>query len=124
MEFAYGIPGSVGGAVVMNAGAYGGEVSQVLTSTLYFAIDGEVRELNAESHEYGYRTSYFKKYPQAVALCSKFHLHRGDRDEIGAKMEELYSRRQEKQPLEYPSAGSIFKRRQASMRARSSSNAA
>ena len=110
MECLYGIPGTVGGAVVMNAGAYGGEISQVLSKSTYFSPDGKVYELDAKSHELGYRESIFKKEPERIIISSTFKLVHGDRAEISKTMEELMGRRREKQPLEYPSAGSVFKR--------------
>ncbi len=112
LEFAYGIPGSVGGAVVMNAGAYGGEIRDVLEESL--ALDpatGEIRRLTLEEHAYGYRDSVYKHTsPAWVVLAASFRLRAGERDEITAKMNELAGRRVAKQPLEYPSAGSVFKR--------------
>lgn len=110
IEFLYGIPGSVGGAVVMNAGAYGGEISDVLVETTYFSRDGKVLKLDAASHEFAYRNSVFKKEPERIILSSTFKLKGGDASEIKKNMDELMSRRREKQPLEYPSAGSVFKR--------------
>ncbi len=110
MECLYGIPGSVGGAVVMNAGAYGGEISQVLVKSTYFSPDGQVYELDAKSHELGYRESIFKKEPERIILSSTFKLKHGDEANISKTMDELMTRRREKQPLEYPSAGSVFKR--------------
>lgn len=110
MEFLYGIPGTVGGAVVMNAGAYGGELSQILVETTYYSPEGEVRKLDLAGHEFGYRMSRFKKEPEAVVLSSKFKLNKANSNDIRATMDELMQRRKDKQPLEYPSAGSVFKR--------------
>lgn len=110
LEFAYGIPGSVGGAVAMNAGAYGGEVAWVLESSL--ALDPrtfETREIPLAEHAYGYRDSVYR-HSGDIVLSASFRLERGDRDEIAGRMNELAGRRVEKQPLEYPSAGSVFKR--------------
>ena len=109
MEFAAGIPGSVGGAVVMNAGAYGGEMSQVVTTVTVVNRNGEIMELDNSTMEYGYRTSVIQNQPFVVTKVT-FRLQPGDPQEIAAKMEELAIRRREKQPLEYPSAGSTFKR--------------
>ena len=110
LEFAYGIPGSVGGAVVMNAGAYGGEIRDVLeTSESLDPLTGERELLPLPAHEYGYRTSVYKRNGRAV-LSASFRLAPGDREAIAAKMSELSGRRVAKQPLEYPSAGSVFKR--------------
>lgn len=111
LEFAYGIPGSVGGAVCMNAGAYGGEVAQVLFSSRYFDCEtGQVQTLAAEQHRFGYRESFYREHPGKVILSATFALAPGDPDGIKAKMDELMARRRLKQPLEYPSAGSTFKR--------------
>lgn len=111
LEFAYGIPGSVGGAVYMNAGAYGGEVAQVLLSSRYYDCEsGEFLTLPAEKHDFGYRHSFYSGKPNLVILSATFALTEGNQDEIKAKMDDLMSRRKEKQPLEYPSAGSTFKR--------------
>ena len=108
-EFASGIPGTVGGGVVMNAGAYGGEMSQVVTQVNVVSREGELLELDNETMEFGYRTSVIRKSSFIVTEVT-FCLEKGDRDVIKGKMEELAARRREKQPLEYPSAGSTFKR--------------
>lgn len=114
LEFAYGIPGTVGGAIYMNAGAYDGEISQVCTETTVYdptvALLGSIREINGDAQEFGYRTSAFQSMRGAVILGGKFKLKPGDPAEIKAKMDDLMSRRRDKQPLEYPSAGSTFKR--------------
>jgi UDP-N-acetylmuramate dehydrogenase len=109
LEFAYGIPGSVGGALYMNAGAYGGEMSQVVVSATVLTKDGEVQEIDAKDMALGYRTSIFKT-SKAVILSAKFGLETKDITEITAQMDELLNRRVDKQPFEYPSAGSSFKR--------------
>lgn len=109
LEFASGIPGTVGGGVVMNAGAYGGEMSQVVTQVNVVSREGELLELDNETMEFGYRTSVIRKSPFIVTEVT-FSLNKGDRNVIREKMEELAARRREKQPLEYPSAGSTFKR--------------
>ncbi|MEA4815146.1 MAG: UDP-N-acetylmuramate dehydrogenase [Oscillospiraceae bacterium] len=109
LEFAHGIPGSVGGAVVMNAGAYGGEIKQVVRRvTAWFP--GGVRILEAAELDFSYRHSVFSEHPEAVVMSAEFALARGDRAEIKGKMEDLMNRRRASQPLEYPSAGSTFKR--------------
>lgn len=109
LEFASGIPGTIGGGVVMNAGAYGGEMKQVVERVTVMDRQGEVLELLADDMEFGYRTSVIKNRPFVVLeVCLK--LGEGDREEISAKMEELTLRRREKQPLELASAGSTFKR--------------
>ncbi len=109
LEFASGIPGGVGGAVVMNAGAYGGEMAQVLESVRVLAPDGEEMDLPAEELGLGYRHS---RVPEEglIVIEATMRLRQGDPGEIRARMEELRERRSEKQPLEYPSAGSTFKR--------------
>ena len=108
MEFAHGIPGSVGGAVVMNAGAYGGEIKDVAVKTVYLNASGEVREAVGEEHDFGYRHSRFQ--PGEIVLSCDFVLQPGDENEIQEKMSELAAKRKASQPLELPSAGSTFKR--------------
>lgn len=109
MEFASGIPGTVGGGVVMNAGAYGGEMSQVVSKVTVVNSEGEILELENETMEFGYRYSTIKNQPFVVTEVL-FELAKGDSDKIKKTMNELSARRREKQPLEYPSAGSTFKR--------------
>lgn len=109
LEFASGIPGTVGGGVVMNAGAYGGEMSQAVIQVNVVNSQGEIMELDNDTMEFGYRTSSVKGNSLTVTEVI-FKLQRGNREEIKAKMDELAARRREKQPLEYPSAGSVFKR--------------
>lgn len=109
LEFASGIPGSVGGGVVMNAGAYGGELSQVVTQVNAVNREGESLEFDRDVMEFGYRTSVLRKKPFTVTSVT-FTLQPGSREQIQARMEELAARRRQKQPLEYPSAGSVFKR--------------
>ena len=110
LEFAHGIPGSVGGAVCMNAGAYGGEMKDVVVcADVYFPGEG-VRTLSVEELDLGYRHSLMTDCPDAVVLSTVFRTEPGDAAQIKAKMEELMARRKASQPLEYPSAGSTFKR--------------
>lgn len=109
LEFASGIPGTVGGGVMMNAGAYGGEMKQVIRSVTVLDENGRVFELDRDSMEFGYRTSVIKRR-RLIVLEAVMALEAGDREEIRAKMEELAVRRKEKQPLEFASAGSTFKR--------------
>lgn len=109
LEFASGIPGTVGGGVVMNAGAYDGEMSQVVKQVRVVSHTGESMELDNETMEFGYRKSSIREYCFIVTKVV-FQLQTGEREQIKAKMEELAARRREKQPLEYPSAGSTFKR--------------
>lgn len=109
MEFASGIPGTVGGGVVMNAGAYGGEMSRVVTQVTVVNQQGELMELDNSTMEFGYRSSIIRNQPFVVTEVT-FVLQPGNREEIQQKMSELAAKRREKQPLEYPSAGSTFKR--------------
>ena len=109
LEFASGIPGTVGGAVVMNAGAYGGEMKDVVESVTVLDEEGAVRKLAREELQMGYRTSLVKKKGYTV-LEAVLKLNDGDPAAISARMEELKEQRVSKQPLEYPSAGSTFKR--------------
>jgi len=110
LEFASGIPGSVGGAVFMNAGAYDGEISQVIESAEILSKDGSrIFTLNKEELELSYRHSILQKTGD-VLLKAVFLLEQGDREKITERMRELTARRTEKQPLSYPSAGSFFKR--------------
>ena len=108
-EFASGIPGTIGGACVMNAGAYGGEMKDVLESVTVLTGEGEIIELGRNELELGYRTSVIAKKGYIV-LGAVLKLERGDGEKIKAYMDELKEKRVTKQPLEYPSAGSTFKR--------------
>ncbi|MBQ7624688.1 MAG: UDP-N-acetylmuramate dehydrogenase [Clostridia bacterium] len=110
LEFAHGIPGSVGGAVYMNAGAYGGSISDVLFSSVFCDGEGNIKEIAADAHDFGYRKSFFSENPGLTVLSSVFKLQKGDRAEIEKKMSELSEKRRATQPLSYPSAGSVFKR--------------
>ncbi len=109
LEFAAGIPGTIGGAVVMNAGAYDGEMKQVVKSVIVLNQEGEEMELDNATMEFGYRSSIIKNRPFLVQEVV-FELIPGDKEEILKKGAEFNQRRREKQPLEYPSAGSTFKR--------------
>ena len=109
MEFAAGIPGTIGGAVVMNAGAYEGEMKQIITKVTVMTREGEILELDNETMEFGYRTSIIKNRP-FVVLSAVISLEKGDMASIQSKMDDFNNRRRSKQPLEYPSAGSTFKR--------------
>lgn len=108
-EFAAGIPGTLGGACVMNAGAYGGEMKDVLKSVTVLTDKGEVKTLAKEELELGYRTSVIAKKGYIV-LEAVLELQKGEKENIQAVMDDLKERRVTKQPLEYPSAGSTFKR--------------
>ena len=109
MEFAAGIPGTVGGALVMNAGAYDGEMKQVTDNVTVLDQTGNMLELDNDTMEFGYRTSVIRKQPLIISECS-FLLKPGDPEEIADKMLDFQDRRKQKQPLEYASAGSTFKR--------------
>ena len=110
MEFASGIPGSVGGGVLMNAGAYGGELKDILLSVRCCRKDGSfIQELPGEACDFRYRHSVFQS-GEHVILGAVFHLEKGEKSSIAAKMKELNARRRDKQPLDLPSAGSAFKR--------------
>lgn len=109
LEFACGIPGSIGGAVTMNAGAYNGEISQVIESAKVIDKDGKVFLLDKEQLDLGYRMSAIQKY-HYIVLEVTLGLHNGEYDTIKNRIMDLNRRRTEKQPLEYPSAGSTFKR--------------
>ena len=109
LEFAYGIPGTAGGALYMNAGAYGGQMADVIESAECLTASGEIKTLKKEDMRLGYRSSIFKK-GGLIIISLTFALKKGDKAEIKAEMDELLNRRKQKQPLEYPSAGSTFKR--------------
>lgn len=108
-EFATGIPGALGGAVTMNAGAYGGEMAQILQSALVLDQDGRIHNLSLEELALGYRTSVVQK-ENYIVLEAKMEFKPGDQNEINNRCAELKKAREEKQPLEYASAGSTFKR--------------
>ncbi len=110
LEFAYGIPGTIGGAIVMNAGAYGGEICDVLISSTYIGEDCEVHTIKNSEHSFGYRTSIYKNPPERLILSAEFCLSPGDGEKISELMRDYTTRRRTKQPLEFPSAGSTFKR--------------
>lgn len=110
LEFAHGIPGSVGGGVCMNAGAYGGELGQVIRRVEVLFPDEGVKTLPCAEMNFGYRRSLLTERPDAVVLWAEFALEKGDSKEIRTRMDELMTRRKASQPLEYPSAGSTFKR--------------
>ncbi|MCI9447639.1 MAG: UDP-N-acetylmuramate dehydrogenase [Lachnospiraceae bacterium] len=109
MEFASGIPGTVGGAVAMNAGAYGGEMKHIVNKVTVLTMEGREEELSLQDMDFGYRHScVFENH--SIVLEAEFALEQGNIEDIRGRMAELRSRRSEKQPLEYPSAGSTFKR--------------
>ena len=109
IEFACGIPGSIGGAMAMNAGAYGGEIKDIIVRTTVLTQKGERLILTKDELELGYRQSIISKNGYFV-LSAEFQLMQGDQDVIDAKVADLTFQRESKQPLEYPSAGSVFKR--------------
>ncbi|VDG17880.1 UDP-N-acetylmuramate dehydrogenase [Lactiplantibacillus mudanjiangensis] len=109
LEFAAGIPGSVGGAIFMNAGAYGGEISEVVAEVTVLTADGQLKTLSNEALDFGYRHSTVQDYHDTV-VSATFKLKSGDQTKIQARMDELNFLRASKQPLEWPSCGSVFKR--------------
>lgn len=109
LEFASGIPGFLGGGLYMNAGAYGGELSQVVTKVHCLTPQGEQISLTKEELDFGYRHSVFQD-KKCIILSAELQLESGDKEQIVQTMKELNAQRMEKQPLEYPSAGSTFKR--------------
>lgn len=111
LEFAYGIPGSVGGAVYMNAGAYGGEMKDVIESVTHITKDGEIVTLSKDELNFSYRHSVYKDTGDII-LSATFALSKVIKSDIKDKMDDFMNRRKTKQPLEYPSAGSVFKRPQ------------
>ena len=110
LEFAHGIPGTLGGAVAMNAGAYGGEMAQVLTAVTYLDETGTVVTIPASECGLSYRHSLFSDHPDWLILEAEMELQPGDAETIKGRMDELAAQRRTKQPLEWPSAGSTFKR--------------
>lgn len=109
MEFASGIPGSIGGAVFMNAGAYNHDMSEVVDSALCVSASGETYTVTRDEFDFGYRCSRFMK-EGGIVLTVVLKLHRGDKDKITAQIKEYTEKRTKSQPLNYPSAGSMFKR--------------
>lgn len=111
MEFLYGIPGSAAGAVFMNAGAYGGQIADILLSSTYYDMEaGAVSTLAAVDHVFDYRNSIYRQKKKWIILAASFALQPGKEQQIRSVMEDFMQRRRTKQPLEYPSAGSVFKR--------------
>ena len=109
LEFAYGIPGTLGGAVFMNAGAYGGEIKDVVSSVKAMNRQGNIKVYSNSELDFSYRHSRFCQSGEII-LSAEIKLQKGEKSEIKARMEELMEKRRSKQPLEYPSAGSTFKR--------------
>lgn len=111
LEFAFGIPGTLGGAIYMNAGAYGGSMSDVCISSEYYDLEtGKVKSLFEGAQEFGYRTSVYHHHPERVILGATLKLQKGDRKEISEAMRTYWDKRRSSQPLELPNAGSTFKR--------------
>ncbi|MEI6578692.1 MAG: UDP-N-acetylmuramate dehydrogenase [Eubacteriales bacterium] len=108
IEFAYGIPGSAGGAVYMNAGAYGGEMKDVLLSCNHLTTNASFGSLEGNALDFSYRNSAYSSNG-CIITSLQLRLHKGDRNEIKSRMNEIWESRKDKQPLEFPSAGSIFK---------------
>ena len=109
LEFAWGIPGSVGGAVYMNAGAYGGEMKDAVYSVTHIDKDGKIGTIMSNNLDFGYRHSIYKENEYTI-IGATFQLKLDNRTEIRNRMDDYMSRRKEKQPLEFPSAGSVFRR--------------
>jgi len=109
-EFACGIPGTIGGGVRMNAGAYGSEIKNVFLQATYIDGEGNIKTINQDEMEFGYRHTFFSDHPECVIISAKFVLEQGEMSEIEAKMNENSAARREKQPLDYPNFGSVFKR--------------
>ena len=111
MEFLYGIPGSAAGAVFMNAGAYGGQTADILFCSTYYDMEGGgLSTLAGADHAFDYRNSIYRTHKKWIILSASFLLQPGDQRKIRSRMEDFMQRRKCKQPLEYPSAGSVFKR--------------
>lgn len=109
LEFLSGIPGTIGGAVKMNAGAYGSEMKDCVVETKYMDYDGNIYIINADEHEFGYRRSIFSK-KEVIILETKLKLNYGEKEIIDNKINEITEQRKQKQPITMPSAGSVFKR--------------
>lgn len=111
LEFLAGIPGSIGGAIRMNAGAYGSQMQDIVVSTKYMERDGKIKKLNLTDHKFSYRNSVFSEMKDAIILETVLKANYGTKDEIQAKIDEYMKSRIEKQPLDLPNAGSTFKRK-------------
>ena len=111
LEFISGIPGTIGGAIRMNAGAYGSEMKDIVVKTRYMTYDGKIKTLDLEEHKFEYRNSIFSKM-DVIIIDTTIKTQKGTRDEIEAKMNEFATSRKASQPLEYPNAGSTFKRKE------------
>ena len=111
LEFASGIPGTIGGAIKMNAGAYGGEFKDIVLETTYLDENLNLHTITNEQSEFSYRDSIFNKNDDYIIISTKLKLYKGNKEDIKNKMEENSSKRKEKQPINLPNAGSIFKRK-------------
>lgn len=111
LEFLSGIPGTIGGAIRMNAGAYGSEMKDIVVKTRYMTYDGKIKTLSLEEHNFTYRNSIFSELP-VIILDTTIKVKKGNKKEIEEKIKEYSISRREKQPLEYPNAGSTFKRKE------------
>ena len=111
MEFAHGIPGTLGGAIFMNAGAFGGEMKDVCISSRYYNLQTlEFGILSGDAQDFSYRSSFYSSHPEYLIVGATISLNQGESTEIEARMQDYKTRRAASQPLEYPSAGSVFKR--------------
>lgn len=112
LEFLSGIPGTIGGAIRMNAGAYGKEMKDIVIKSRYMTYDGKIKTLNLNEHKFEYRNSIFSELKEAIIIDTTIKAEKGIKDEIDKKVKEYSNARKEKQPLEYPNAGSTFKRKE------------
>ncbi len=117
LEFLSGIPGTIGGAIRMNAGAYGGEMKDLVVKTRYMTYDGKIKTLDASKHEFEYRNSIFSKM-NVVIIDTTIKAKKGKKEEIQEKIDEYSVSRKKAQPLEYPNAGSTFKRQEGVLTAK------
>ena len=112
LEFLSGIPGTIGGALRMNAGAYGKEMKDVVIKSRYMTYDGKIKNLNLDEHKFEYRNSIFSELKDAIIIDTTIKAEKGIKKDIEEKVKEYSNLRKEKQPLEYPNAGSTFKRKE------------
>lgn len=110
LEFLSGIPGTIGGAIRMNAGAYGGEMKDIIVKTRYMTKDGKIKTLNLNEHKFSYRNSVFSELNDVIIIDTTIKTKKGNKAEIEEKIKEYSESRKKNQPLEYPNAGSTFKR--------------
>ena len=112
LEFLSGIPGTIGGAIRMNAGAYGKEMKDIVVKSRYMTYDGKIKNLTLDEHKFEYRNSIFSELKDAILIDTTIKAEKGIKKEIEEKVKEYSNLRKEKQPLEYPNAGSTFKRKE------------